>query len=344
MGVHVSTIPANAPRWIQDLDYQLHVARCTSIAALSIAVYDWFACLDEEVDLVWTASRSLFKYLALSCRYLSIMFSLSVVIVRLGDWTAEECKRMKLMVALLSTFTLLSADYVLGLRTAAIYSFKRSVTIVIVLLLLFETIATLWTSSRWIQLVLPAGIHGCFFRPGVPHSLGVSFFLCKVFPIWSSSRDSRLSWILLRDEIMYYGLITSLTVATNILMYIDNQALGPILAPLALTLSGVLVFHLVLNLRAVDRYPYRPSAEAPITVEELLARTHEPPRAPQDPRPTWPLESRADAESEVGQGQLRSRIGRRVTTEEASVGAENNIPLTTINRPAQAVVSKKSTI
>ncbi|GAA5976244.1 hypothetical protein JCM5350_001393 [Sporobolomyces pararoseus] len=352
MGIHVSTVSEDAPRWIKELDYQLHIARCTSISAFSIAVYDWFVCLDEEVDLVWTASRSLFKYLVLFCRYISVLFPLSVVIVRLGDWTPVECSKMKLVAAILSTLTLLSVDYILGIRAAAIHSFDRTITTIIVLLLLFESVATLWTSSRWIQLVLPPGIHGCFFRPGAPNSLGVSFFwipssltdsvvlvltVCKVFPIWSSSRSSRLSWILLRDEIMYYGLVTSLTLATNILMYIDNEALGPILAPLSLTLSAVLVFHLILNLRSVDRYPHQASAEAPITVEELLARTHSLPNAVRDSATTAAVPSGATVEPEgPGQGELRSRIATRGMSSEGNVQAEEDIQLTRVSR--QAVV------
>lgn len=63
MGVHVSTVSEDAPRWIKELDYQLHIARCTSISAFSIAVYDWFVCLDEEVDLVCELhSRSLLYF------------------------------------------------------------------------------------------------------------------------------------------------------------------------------------------------------------------------------------------------------------------------------------------
>jgi hypothetical protein len=58
MGVHVSKLPEDAPEWVLKFDWELHIAKCTSIAALSIAAYDWFACLDEEVDLICESTTS----------------------------------------------------------------------------------------------------------------------------------------------------------------------------------------------------------------------------------------------------------------------------------------------
>jgi hypothetical protein len=52
MGVHVSTLPDDAPESVFRLEFQLFIARCVTLSALSIAAYDWFACLDEEVDLI----------------------------------------------------------------------------------------------------------------------------------------------------------------------------------------------------------------------------------------------------------------------------------------------------
>lgn len=52
MGVHVSKIPSDAPAWLTKLDHNLYIAKCAAISSLSIAAYDWFACLDEEIDLI----------------------------------------------------------------------------------------------------------------------------------------------------------------------------------------------------------------------------------------------------------------------------------------------------
>ncbi|GAA5843270.1 hypothetical protein JCM3766R1_003645 [Sporobolomyces carnicolor] len=225
MGVHVSRIPSDAPAWLTKLDHNLYIAKCAAVSSLSIAAYDWFACLDEEIDLIWRASHSVFKYLVLFSRYMGIVFPLVTVIGRLGDWNAQQCHQLKPLIAVF----LLSADFCLGLRTAAIHSFDRKVSAVIALVLLVETGAAIYATTGWITLNLPPEIPGCFFRPGTARSLGVSLYwipssvtdvtvfvltVSKVFPIWSSTKESRLSWVILRDEIMYYGIITSLTIAT----------------------------------------------------------------------------------------------------------------------------------
>ena len=65
---------------------------------------------------------------------------------------------------------------------------------------------------------MPPGVAGCFPTPGPSKSLNISLYwppalltdlvlftltICKVFPIWQgSNRNSRLSWIVLRDEIL----------------------------------------------------------------------------------------------------------------------------------------------
>ncbi|GAA6019671.1 hypothetical protein JCM11491_004875 [Sporobolomyces phaffii] len=316
MGSTVSAVPLDAPRALRELDRDVHITKCTAVASLSIAVYDYVVCLGEEIDLVWTASHSVFKYLALFSRYTALVVPLGIVTLRLGDWSSEQCLRMKPLGSVASTLSILSTNYVLGLRTAAVYSYQRAVSLVIGTVLLAHTVLAIWATTQWITIDLPPEIPGCFPRPGERHSLGLSMYwipaaitdvvlfaltVFKVFPIWSGSKESRLSFIILRDEILaspaYYGLISSLTVATpipeddtlkprvrsstsrppsNVLLYVGSPALGPILAPLSLTLSPVLVFHLVLNLRSVSRYPYHSSQEAAIPIEDVLASTYVP--------------------------------------------------------------------
>ncbi|GAA5948274.1 hypothetical protein JCM3765_001347 [Sporobolomyces pararoseus] len=214
---------------------------------------EWVTQLDGDIHLA-LASHSVFKYIAL--------FSL-----------------------------ILSTDYVLALRTAAIYSFQRNVSSVVGILVFLQTALTIWATTKWIVLELPTGIPGCFVRPAVHLEIGVSLYwlpssitdavvfvltVSKVFPIWSSSKQNRLSWVILRDEILYYGVVALLRIATNVLMHTKNEFLGSIMAPLTLTLSPVIVFHTVLNVRSVIYNPQSTSQEAPISMREILAATHEP--------------------------------------------------------------------
>ena len=59
MGAHVSYITPGVPHaWIKTAQ-AIQVAKFTSVASLSIAVYDYFACLDEEIELICGSPRSL---------------------------------------------------------------------------------------------------------------------------------------------------------------------------------------------------------------------------------------------------------------------------------------------
>jgi len=59
MGAHVSHIaPDTSHDWIKTAQ-AIQVAKFTSVASLSIAVYDYFACLDEEIELICESHRSL---------------------------------------------------------------------------------------------------------------------------------------------------------------------------------------------------------------------------------------------------------------------------------------------
>lgn len=116
MGVHVSRVTEDAPEWLRDLDHTIHIAKVTAIVAVSIAAWDWFACLDEEIDLLWSASHSLFKYLALATRYLGLVYAIGVTTLRLGDWSHAECRRLKPIASVTSSLVILTCDYVLALR------------------------------------------------------------------------------------------------------------------------------------------------------------------------------------------------------------------------------------
>ena len=63
MGVHPSRLPPDAPPSLIELDSALHIAKMTAVSALSIAVYDWIVCLDEEIKYICKLSDLLLPYL-----------------------------------------------------------------------------------------------------------------------------------------------------------------------------------------------------------------------------------------------------------------------------------------
>ncbi|GAA5879933.1 hypothetical protein JCM16303_004405 [Sporobolomyces ruberrimus] len=116
MGSHVSTVPDDAPQALRDLDRYIQVAKFTSVSALSVATYDHLACLDEEIEMIWKASHSVFKYLALVSRYSGLFVATVIVGTRLGDWDQEECRRLLPLQIVASDIAILSSTYVLALR------------------------------------------------------------------------------------------------------------------------------------------------------------------------------------------------------------------------------------
>ncbi|GAA5869303.1 hypothetical protein JCM16303_000422 [Sporobolomyces ruberrimus] len=343
MGSDVSTVPHDAPQAVHELEHYLQVAKFTSVSALSIAAYDHLACLDEEIEMIWRARHSVFKYLALVSRYSGLYVATIIVMTRLGDWDRHTCQRFLPVQVLAGDLAILSSTYVLALRTAAVYSFRRGICIVIVLLVLVQTTLALWASTKWEVLKLPPGISGCFPRPGINRPLSVSLYwapslltnlvlltltLTRVFPIWSLATGSRLSWVLLRDEILYYSLISTMVVATNVLMYQKNQALGPILAPFTIVLS----FHLTLNLRGISVNPIRTSEEQPVPMEEILART------------CYPAPASHGPEIAVSSQDYRATIARRGPTDdeqlpERGAGADAGDPRKQLISKAEVLTS-----
>ncbi|GAA5976308.1 hypothetical protein JCM5350_001415 [Sporobolomyces pararoseus] len=336
MGIHLSTLPENASPALVELEKDIHIAKLTSISALSISAYDWFVCFDEEVDLVWRASHSVFKYMALFARYMGLVMPIGIVVLRLGNWTKEECEKMKIEAAITSTLVILSCDYLLALRTAAIYSFRRNITILVATLIGIQTALAIWATTGWVRIELPEGIPGCFVRPGMGHILGVSIYwipssvtdlvlfvltVSKVFPIWSSSKESRLSWVLLRDEIMQHPHVFRQQSSRNDHGPVDSYALASTrVSPQARfeivigfcrtsLISGfnMFRFHLALNLRSVDRYPHKTAEEEPISMEELLATppTLQSPPAPPAPSTIVPLD--IENRGNHARGQMRAR-------------------------------------
>ncbi|GAA6059181.1 hypothetical protein JCM10212_005526 [Sporobolomyces blumeae] len=113
---------------------------------------------------------------------------------------------------------------------------------------------------------------------------------CKVWPIWASSRESSgLVWLILRDDLMFYGLNIAIDVTTTVLLYGKDDSLGPITAPLSIVLASVLATHLVLNLRQFGRSTA--TSEKPVededgfTIERALAYQHRAAKGPEDGRP-----------------------------------------------------------
>ncbi|GAA6060343.1 hypothetical protein JCM10212_000440 [Sporobolomyces blumeae] len=304
MGVYPSTVSPDAPAAVVVVRAEaIQAAKFTSVVCISVAWYDWLACLDGEIRLVWKAKHSLFKYLALACRFSGAFFVAMLGTARFGNWSHDTCDRLLKVATVATDLAMLAPSAVMGLRTMSIYSFDRKICVVVCLMLVMQTSALIAGSTMWQTLHLPEGVKGCFPRPGSSRSLGISLYCksrtsrppamltdlvlfvlttCKVWPIWVVSRGrTSLSWIILRDEVMYYGLVLAIDTATTILTFQKSDTLGPIMAPLAVTLASVLVSHLVLNLRAVAAQvanPLQPlDLSGSITVEDILA--HKAPRA-----------------------------------------------------------------
>ncbi|GAA5879936.1 hypothetical protein JCM16303_004406 [Sporobolomyces ruberrimus] len=93
MGSHVSTVPQDAPKAVLELDRQIQIAKFVAVSTLSVAAYDHLACLEEEIELIWKADRSIFKYLALVSRYSGLLYAVTQAVLRLGNWSHRECIR-----------------------------------------------------------------------------------------------------------------------------------------------------------------------------------------------------------------------------------------------------------
>ncbi|GAA5976327.1 hypothetical protein JCM5350_001423 [Sporobolomyces pararoseus] len=164
MGVHPSRLPPDAPPSLIELDSALHIAKMTAVSALSIAVYDWIVCLDEEI-----------KYISL----LSVDYVLALRVVGIYCFQRYVTACIVVLISIQTALALWSSNYhmVVGIPPVIPGCFIRP------------------------GLGPRLGVSLYWFPAAVNNLVLLILTVVRIFPIWSNATEARWTWILLRDQI-----------------------------------------------------------------------------------------------------------------------------------------------
>ncbi|KAN0135317.1 hypothetical protein V8E53_006882 [Lactarius tabidus] len=255
------------------------IARYSVIAAYVTCFYDWIISLDQEVAYIYPSSWSAVKAAYLFCRYYPLVTAPFHIWGFVGDHEQGVCESYFRALYASAIPTILSAQFILMLRTYAFSGRKKWVLAVLSTVLLSFVVVTIWVISRELGLTIVFSTinrTGCFtiselhpppgggssvqaifnYRLGAITILAVFFDCINVFLmvrrcIQQHGALGSLSQTFVKQGIVLYVVMTalnSLTLATFFATGVlqDVKGLGPWLSYI---LPSALSCRLVLMLR-----------------------------------------------------------------------------------------------
>ncbi|TDL21268.1 hypothetical protein BD410DRAFT_310550 [Rickenella mellea] len=249
---------------------QLRIIKCTTIAAFSLVVWDYFVLLPDEIALVWPARWTLSKCLFVVNRYLAFVDPVMFIYVLIFAEDAEVCTTTFRVLGYIATVAITVTHWILILRTYAVWGGKRDKPFYGLLSIYLCTLAIdYWACHRYLAGVhssgVPAkGMTGCtlFFKNRLAW---VSFALIIVvestlmillaykavqhFRIGGGS----LMTVIYHDGLLYFACILSTSITNLAVVLVAPAELHPFLIVVQRVLHSVLCSRIMLNIRAVYR-------------------------------------------------------------------------------------------
>ncbi|KAH9853272.1 hypothetical protein C2E23DRAFT_728942 [Lenzites betulinus] len=265
----------------------LHVLQVYTSCMMSIAVWDWLACLKGEHsrtiylfewDVIWNSRWTTIKCLYLWTRYYGLLaFALCLWLFN-ANFTSDECKSLHYIIAASCMWVTLGSEAILAMRTHAFLGRQLWTAILLSAMLVGETAYLLFVSIVGVhQIVLPIVTRGPCTASDAPGKHIVSGFwlapvafdlFCTFLTLWKvtrmHARGSPLVKIFVTEGLFYFILVASVNVLNAIFMFQSNASIQNINSFLALIISQVLCCRLVLNLRLRGRAGGVHSTEGPM--------------------------------------------------------------------------------
>ncbi|KAH8983744.1 hypothetical protein EDB92DRAFT_1557223 [Lactarius akahatsu] len=262
------------------------MTRYTLIGDYVVLFYDWIISLDQEVALIHPAPWTAVKTAYLVCRYYPMAIAPFHLWGLVGDHEQHVCESSYLALFACAVPTLLSAQFILMLRTYA-FSWRKKWVLVVLSITYFVLIGVMiWVICKKLTLapiflILERG--GCFAISDEPsitailasvlqgasaapvpiaYHMGIISILATLFDclnmlavVWHCVRErgtlGTLGKSILKQGIMFYVAMTALnvlTIGTFFSSYLVVHGLGSSFA-FAYTLPSALSCRLVLMLR-----------------------------------------------------------------------------------------------
>ncbi|KAE9395171.1 hypothetical protein BT96DRAFT_885839 [Gymnopus androsaceus JB14] len=260
----------------------VHVLQVYTSCMVTLAVWDWLACLPAELERVWRREWSLVKFLYLWNRYYGLLcFSLNLWLFN-GDFTVNACKSLHYIIAATCMWVTLGSEAILAIRTYAFLSKQRSIGIPLVLLLLGETAYLLYVAIAGVhQTALVYGTVGLCTASDAPGKhIVMGFWLCpvvfdlictgltgmKAIQLKRLGVKSNIVKTFVREGLLYFVAIAVINVINAAFMFQSDANIQNINSFLALILTQVLCCRLILNFVLQSKEPRHRGAVSSIVM------------------------------------------------------------------------------
>ncbi|KAI9430245.1 hypothetical protein H4582DRAFT_1530074 [Lactarius indigo] len=132
----------------------LNIGRYSLIAAYAVCFYDWIISLDQEVAFIYPASWNVVKAAYLFCRYYPLVIAPFHFWGLLADHEQHVCESYYRVLFACTIPTILSAQFILMLRTYA-FSGRKKIVLAILSITLFGLFSVLiWVVCKHLTLSL----------------------------------------------------------------------------------------------------------------------------------------------------------------------------------------------
>ncbi|KAK7043107.1 hypothetical protein VNI00_008461 [Paramarasmius palmivorus] len=235
----------------------IHVLQVYTSAMVTLAVWDWLACLQMEWERIWKREWSLVKVLYLWTRYYGLFsFAINLWLFN-GDFTIERCKTLHYIIAASCMWTTLGCEAILAIRTYAFLGKRVWTAVLLIVMLLGETAFLLYVAIKAVyQSPLPYGTSGPCTATDFPGKhVVMGFWLAPVLfdlicTILTGAKAINIKRLGVKSDIVKVFVREGLFYFIAAFMFQSNVNIQNINSFLALVLSQVLCCRLVLNLRS----------------------------------------------------------------------------------------------
>ncbi|TDL25228.1 hypothetical protein BD410DRAFT_785096 [Rickenella mellea] len=258
-----------SPHSIIESFTHLHIDQYAAVAALALAIWDYFILLPEEVTLVWPARWNLSKLLFMVNRYLVFVDPVLLVFDLILGTDAKVCARTEKGMTAIMLAGFIVGEIVAYLRAYAVWGTEYNKYFVLVIcLFLGVNLSACWVLLKYLGGLTstgpPApGLTGCtlFFKNRL---LWINFVTGAVLEVVSTlllivravqnfyqSRVIRSSLIgvMVRDGVFYFIFMLAATIVNLIVVLAAPAEMNSFLVVIERVLYSVLCNRVILNIR-----------------------------------------------------------------------------------------------
>ncbi|TDL25278.1 hypothetical protein BD410DRAFT_634457 [Rickenella mellea] len=245
---------------------QLRVIKCTTVAASTILIWDYFITLQHEVALIWTSRWSASKCLFMMNRYFIFTELLMFIYVLMFATKAHVCESIFRTLGYLATIGFVVSQLILLLRTFAVWGRNSSKVFACLLTAyLFMIAIVFWDIHRYLagvkSLGVPApGLTGCtlFFGTRLVWVSIVLFMTTETVLValltykavqHFRTGDSSLLMIIYHDGLLYFACILASSIGSLIVALVAPIAVHLLLLGVQRVFHSVLCNHILLRIR-----------------------------------------------------------------------------------------------